>query len=140
MAGMADCDDESFDALLRRTREAARMTQAEVAERSGLTAQAISMLERGVRRGPRVRTVELLADALGLGARDRDTLHAAARAGRSPNGTVGDRPDEPREAGSRRRRMAWRWGGRVAALGAAGLAVLIAAASPPPPVPANVTN
>jgi transcriptional regulator with XRE-family HTH domain len=141
MAGMVDCDDEPFDALLRRRREAARMTQAEVAERSGLTAQAISMLERGVRRGPRVRTVELLADALGLDAADRESLHAAARSGRSPDGSLnGDRPEDARGGAAGRPRAARRWGGRGAALGALGLAALIMAAAPDSPPARNATT
>jgi transcriptional regulator with XRE-family HTH domain len=136
---MADRDDEPFDALLRRSREAARMTQAEVADRSGLTAQAISMLERGVRRWPRVSTVELLADALGMGAAERDALHVAARAGRSPNGTAGDRSDEPPAASAARRRAGRPWGSRVAALAALVLTALVAAASPDWARPRNAT-
>jgi transcriptional regulator with XRE-family HTH domain len=131
MAGMADREDGSFDALLRRRREAARLTQAEVAERSGLTSQAISMLERGVRREPRVRTVELLADALGLDAREREALHAAARPRRTPDGSAaGDRTEEQRGAAAGRRSAAWRWGRRGAAVAAVALAGLIAATSP----------
>src|SRR6185437_15980201 len=56
----------TFAALLRRFRRATGMTQAELAERAGLSPEAISALERGVNRTPRRETVELLAEALGL--------------------------------------------------------------------------
>src|SRR5690348_17304858 len=52
----ADAGRESFGALLRRHRLAANLTQEELASRAGLTAQAISMLERDVRRAPRSST------------------------------------------------------------------------------------
>jgi len=39
--------------LLRRFRERAALTQEELADRSGVTAKAISALERGERRRPR---------------------------------------------------------------------------------------
>ncbi len=50
---------------LRRQREAARLTQEELAGRSGLSVRAISDLERGRTRRPYPRTIRLLADALG---------------------------------------------------------------------------
>lgn len=68
-----------FGDLLRRYRVAAGLTQEELAERAGLSAKGISDLERGARTSPRRDTVNLLADALGLGERDRNVLAAAAR-------------------------------------------------------------
>jgi tetratricopeptide (TPR) repeat protein/transcriptional regulator with XRE-family HTH domain len=56
----------SFGKLLRQYRRAAGLTQARLAELSGVSAQAISMLERGTRMYPRQDTVELLAEALEL--------------------------------------------------------------------------
>src|ERR1035438_2515234 len=50
---------------LRRQREAARVTQEELAERAGLSVRAISDLERGTRR-PHPRSVRLVVGALGL--------------------------------------------------------------------------
>src|SRR5579859_836273 len=94
MGETADSANEPFAALLRRFREARRLTQADLSDRSGLTTQAISMLERGVRRGPRVRSVELLAEALGLDAAEREALHEAARSGRSPDDTPPEGPGE----------------------------------------------
>src|ERR671938_2202763 len=58
--------DESFGERLRRYREGASLSQEELAERAGLTAMAISALERGERRRPYPNTVRALADALGL--------------------------------------------------------------------------
>jgi predicted ATPase/transcriptional regulator with XRE-family HTH domain len=68
---------------LRRLREAAALTQEELAERAGLTANAIGALERGERRRPYPHTVRVLADALGLDDGERSELAAVARAGRS---------------------------------------------------------
>ena len=42
----------AFGALLRQYRRVAGLTQEALAERVGLTAQAISALERGLRRRP----------------------------------------------------------------------------------------
>jgi tetratricopeptide (TPR) repeat protein len=68
----------TFGALLRQHRRAAGLTQEALAERAGLTAQAISALERGVRRRPHPSTVRLLAAALRLQAQDRAAFEAAA--------------------------------------------------------------
>jgi transcriptional regulator with XRE-family HTH domain len=51
---------------LRRQREAAGLTQEELAERSRLSVRTISNLERGRARRPYPRSVRLLASALGL--------------------------------------------------------------------------
>ncbi|NYJ03945.1 ATP-binding protein [Petropleomorpha daqingensis] len=68
-----------FAERLRRFRERAALTQEELAERAGVTAKAISALERGERRRPYPHTVRALADALKLDDADRDALSAAAR-------------------------------------------------------------
>jgi predicted ATPase/DNA-binding XRE family transcriptional regulator len=65
-----------FARLLRRLRLRARLTQEELADRSGLSVEAISALERGFRRHPRRATRALLADALGLADPERDALLA----------------------------------------------------------------
>lgn len=74
-----DADADLFGALLREYRASANLTQEELAARAGLSVQAVSMLERGVRRTPRSRTVELLARAMQLDAAQRQALVAAAR-------------------------------------------------------------
>ena len=75
---MSETARTSFGALLRHFRGLRGITQQELAERSGLSVQAVSMLERGVRRSPRVSTVRLLASALNLDQSERAELVAAA--------------------------------------------------------------
>lgn len=74
-------DDEMsrqpFGALLRGHREAAGLTQEELAERSGLTAKGISALEGGERRRPYPQTVRALADALDLSVDARNRFIAS---------------------------------------------------------------
>ncbi|MDQ5818999.1 MAG: helix-turn-helix domain-containing protein, partial [Actinomycetota bacterium] len=53
------------------------MTQEELAERAGVTAKAISMLERGGRKRPYPHTIRSLADALELSEGERAALLAA---------------------------------------------------------------
>jgi tetratricopeptide (TPR) repeat protein/DNA-binding XRE family transcriptional regulator len=53
---------------LRRARRVARLSQEELAERTGLSVRAISDLERGRTRRPYPRTLRLLADELGVPA------------------------------------------------------------------------
>ena len=76
---MATRDLPGFGDLLRRHRTAAALSQEELAERAGVSVRALSDLERGVHRAPRLETVRMLADALGLGEDERAVLLAAAR-------------------------------------------------------------
>jgi predicted ATPase/transcriptional regulator with XRE-family HTH domain len=69
----------SFGELLRQVRSAASLSQEELAQRSGLSVRGISDLERGARSAPRLETVRMLADALGVGQDNRSALLAAAR-------------------------------------------------------------
>jgi transcriptional regulator with XRE-family HTH domain len=73
----------TFAALLLRHRRAAGLTQEALAAASGVSARAVSDLERGRARGPQDRTVGALADALGLPVDQRGGLLLAARAGRA---------------------------------------------------------
>ena len=66
-----------FGARLRRLREGAGLTQEELASRAGLSARAISSLERGERKHPYPHTVRSLADVLGLADDERASLLAA---------------------------------------------------------------
>jgi transcriptional regulator with XRE-family HTH domain len=77
-----------FGELLRGYRGTRGLTQEELAERSGLSVYAISMLERGARTAPRSSTVESLARALELVASERDALVAAARGRPAPAARV----------------------------------------------------
>ncbi len=78
MAGTREEAVGSFGIILRRLRDAAGLTQEELAEAAGLSAKAIGALERGERRRPHPHTVRSLATALGLSDEDRTLLLAAA--------------------------------------------------------------
>jgi predicted ATPase/transcriptional regulator with XRE-family HTH domain len=69
----------SFGELLRQRRLTAGLTQEALAERAGISAKAVSDLERDPDRTPRLDTVGLLADALGLDPGGRAGLLTAAR-------------------------------------------------------------
>src|SRR5262245_5648040 len=69
----------SFGAQLKALRETAGFTQEELATIAGLSAHAISALERGERRRPHVETVRALSAALDLSGADRTALMASAR-------------------------------------------------------------
>ncbi len=77
---MAGGAGDGFGALLRRHRLLAGLTQEGLAERAGISARAVSDLERGGGRAPRLETVGLLAEALGLTGEQRVALLAARRA------------------------------------------------------------
>ena len=70
-------EEAPFAERLRRLREGAGLTQEELASRAGLTAKAVSALERGERRRPYPHTVRSLADALALTDAERGELQAA---------------------------------------------------------------
>jgi transcriptional regulator with XRE-family HTH domain len=79
-----------FGARLKRHRLAAGLTHEALAERAGVSARAISDLERGLSRAPRDATVALLAVALRLPPDERAALVAAARpTGRGGAGPAG---------------------------------------------------
>jgi tetratricopeptide (TPR) repeat protein/transcriptional regulator with XRE-family HTH domain len=73
----------AFGELLRRYRAAAGLSQEALAARSGISADAISLLERGARTTARTSTVIRLADALRLRSPERDEFVAAALPDRS---------------------------------------------------------
>ncbi|MDP9373205.1 MAG: helix-turn-helix domain-containing protein, partial [Chloroflexota bacterium] len=75
---------QTFGALLKRQRLAAGLSQEQLAERAGLTAQAISVLERGTRRAPYRDTVRALARALGLAGAEAAALEEAIIRVRTP--------------------------------------------------------
>lgn len=62
--------------LVRRLRTQAGLTQEQMAERSGVSVRTIRRLETGKAADHRLGTVNLLADALDLGAEDRRQLAA----------------------------------------------------------------
>jgi len=69
----------AFSTLLKRFRARAFLTQAKLAERAGLSLDAVNKLERGERQTPRCDTVYLLSRALKLNAQDQQALEDAAR-------------------------------------------------------------
>ncbi|WP_406056544.1 ATP-binding protein [Kribbella sp. NBC_00889] len=77
--GSDDMQSAGFGGLLRRHRREAGLSQEGLAERAGLSVDAIAALERGRRRAPRAHTLRLLADALRLEDPERAQLTAAAR-------------------------------------------------------------
>ncbi|MFD6444905.1 helix-turn-helix domain-containing protein [Promicromonospora sp. NPDC060204] len=83
-----------FGPLLRSLRQAAQLTIEDLSHASGVSVRAVGDMERGVSRGPQRRTVQALADALGLDAGQQAELADAARAGR-PRTT-----DEPAQRAS----------------------------------------
>src|SRR6266851_9293332 len=83
-----------FGALLKRYRLTAGLTQEALAERAGLSARAVSDLERDAARLPRLDSLALLADALALTAAQRGTLQAAAH--QVDAALVMDRADQAR--------------------------------------------
>ena len=76
-----------FGALLRQLRNAAGLTQDELAEAAAVSQRAISDLERGVNATARKDTAVLLAGALGLDGPARERFVAAAR-GKAPAAEV----------------------------------------------------
>jgi DNA-binding XRE family transcriptional regulator len=76
-----------FGALLQRRRLAAGLSQAELAERAGLSQRGISDLERDLRRAPYPATIRRIAEALALSEEERAELQSASRRQRPPPGT-----------------------------------------------------
>jgi tetratricopeptide (TPR) repeat protein/transcriptional regulator with XRE-family HTH domain len=69
-----------FGVALRQRRVGARLTQEQLAARAGLSARAVSDIERGRVRYPRPESVRLLGCALGLTGLELDRFRALARA------------------------------------------------------------
>jgi transcriptional regulator with XRE-family HTH domain len=67
----------SFSDLLRQFRRRAGLTQAELAEKAGLSYRTISDLERGVRTKVYASTVGLISSALSLPEDDAASLAAS---------------------------------------------------------------
>ncbi|HZT97046.1 MAG TPA: helix-turn-helix transcriptional regulator, partial [Chloroflexota bacterium] len=76
---MGPTTESTFGDLLRRLRSEAGLTQEDLAERAGLSARAISDLERGVNRYPYRTTVQRLVSALGVEASEAEALSELGR-------------------------------------------------------------
>ena len=81
----------SFASLLRAYRLARQLSQGALAERAGLSTNAISELERGTRRAPYRSTVQALADALGMSVSEREELDHSINRNRKPSRFRGGR-------------------------------------------------
>jgi non-specific serine/threonine protein kinase len=68
----------TFAAMLRQHRQQAGLSQAELAERAGLSQRAVSDLERGLRQAPYPATIRHLAESLGLSEAERLALMEAS--------------------------------------------------------------
>ena len=76
--GVTEQNSLPFNQILRRLRESAGITQAELADRAGLSVKAIGALESGRRRRPYPSTIRAIADALELTESDRVELAGSA--------------------------------------------------------------
>ena len=81
LLGSARLEADEFGALLRRHRIKLRLTQEGLAERAGLSARAVSDIERGLHRTPQRETALRLVDALGLTNEQRRQLLSARDSG-----------------------------------------------------------
>lgn len=97
----------SFGQVLRDSRNAARLTQEELAELARFSVRAIRNLERGRTRRPYRRSAQVLADALRLTGHTRDRFLAAAHgsgwASGSTDGNSGTPPPAQWDASIRQR-------------------------------------
>jgi transcriptional regulator with XRE-family HTH domain len=84
----------SLGELLKHSRRAAGLTQEALAARAGLSARAISDLERNVNHTPRPGTVQLLISALPLSSDEREHFEAAARASQTSTAAVQSRDSD----------------------------------------------
>jgi transcriptional regulator with XRE-family HTH domain len=89
-------NEQPFGERLRQFREAAGLTQEQLAERAGLTAKGVSALERGERQRPYPHTVQGLVVALGLSDEKRDLLLASIPSRASA--AMADAPAQPASA------------------------------------------
>ena len=76
---MGGLSTASLSELLRGFRAKTGLTQAALAEKAGLSEQAISVLERGTRSRPRMDTIRSLTAALGLSTVEAEEFLAVAR-------------------------------------------------------------
>jgi tetratricopeptide (TPR) repeat protein/transcriptional regulator with XRE-family HTH domain len=87
-------DEKAAGTFLRRARQAAGLTQEELAARTGLSVRAIGDLERGLTTKPHRRSLELLAEVLELPERARAQLMGASRRLDTPD--IAEAPRVPR--------------------------------------------
>jgi predicted ATPase/DNA-binding XRE family transcriptional regulator len=84
----AAAEVRTFGVRLKQLRVAAGLSQEMLAERAGLSADAVSTLERGARRAPQRATLAALVSALDLSAAEQAELELTVRRERGPRGAV----------------------------------------------------
>lgn len=84
---MRENQPASFAELLKRYRQAAGLSQKNLASKARVSVRGVSDLERGARLRPHADTVRMLAKALALSRADRAAFFAAAR-GNAPGQTL----------------------------------------------------
>jgi transcriptional regulator with XRE-family HTH domain len=84
----------SFGELLRSLRQAASLSQEELAQRARLSVKAVGALERGERQRPYPNTVRALAEALGASNETRTALMDSAARRDAGNGNGHGEPIE----------------------------------------------
>ena len=97
-SGVSVSEPVQLGMLIRRLRLASGLSQEQLAERSGLSARAVSDLERGQRAHTRPETLRMLAEGLALDDEDRQALLHAARPElqQTPKPTTTGRPPSSR--------------------------------------------
>jgi predicted ATPase/DNA-binding XRE family transcriptional regulator len=91
---VGEAHSSAFGDQLRRYRRATGLSQEALAQRAGLSIDAIASLERGRRSAPHADTLRRLVQALELDAEDRDRFVQAAEPGSPRSGR--DAPVIPR--------------------------------------------
>jgi predicted ATPase/DNA-binding XRE family transcriptional regulator len=79
---MPAMDAPDFAGLLRRYRRRRGLTQEELAERAGISAASVSLLERGLTHAPQKATVQMLSAALALSPEEAARFVTMARGSR----------------------------------------------------------
>ena len=77
--GASIMEGPGFAGLLRHYRRQRRLTQCELAERAGVSANSVSLLERGLTQAPQRATVNLLSMALDLTPEEATAFASSAR-------------------------------------------------------------
>jgi predicted ATPase/class 3 adenylate cyclase len=95
MTAMSTPSEPPFGTQLRRARHAAGLTQEALAERAGISVDAISLLERGLTRAPQQETLNLLAEALHLSNTELAAWERAMRGLRQPSEDMAPPLDNP---------------------------------------------
>lgn len=90
---MSPTQQSAFGTLLKQYRLAAGLSQEALSAQSGVSADAISMLERGTRQAPRPDTITLLSKALRLSEQQHAEFMASATRHRRPHPIPDDAPD-----------------------------------------------